>query len=161
MQEILLKIRYFERGLSKTLKKLTLFFLSNPVPFNGQGYQKQKWLETSDKSLFMLWNKFRKIPVFYLIPDHVWWCNIKPFFSYSKNYICKFMQANSWHHKLSHFHLSFWIQKLWKGKEKITKILVSQEGKKLFRCNKNIFMIFEALSFGEKIKIWKNSKHKL
>ena len=30
MQEILLKIRYFERGLSKSLKKLTLFFLSNP-----------------------------------------------------------------------------------------------------------------------------------
>ena len=37
MQEILLKIRYFERGLLKTLKKLT-FFLSNPVPFNGRGY---------------------------------------------------------------------------------------------------------------------------
>ena len=34
MQEILLKIRYFERGLSKTFKKVTLFFLSNPVPFN-------------------------------------------------------------------------------------------------------------------------------
>ena len=39
MQEVLLKIRYFERGLSKTLKKL---FLLNPVPFNGQNYQKQK-----------------------------------------------------------------------------------------------------------------------
>ena len=26
----------------KALKKLTLFFLSNPVPFNGQSYQKQK-----------------------------------------------------------------------------------------------------------------------
>ena len=26
MQEILLEIRYFERGLSKSLKKLTLFF---------------------------------------------------------------------------------------------------------------------------------------
>ena len=34
MQEILLKIRYFERELSKTLKKLTLFFLLSPVPFN-------------------------------------------------------------------------------------------------------------------------------
>ena len=33
--KILLKIKYFERGLSKSLKKLTLFFLSNPVPFNG------------------------------------------------------------------------------------------------------------------------------
>ena len=28
MQEILLKLRHFERGLSKTLKKVTLFFLS-------------------------------------------------------------------------------------------------------------------------------------
>ena len=42
MQEVLLQIKYFERGLSKTLKKLTLFFLLNPVPLNGQKYQKQK-----------------------------------------------------------------------------------------------------------------------
>ena len=41
MQELIsLKIRYFERELSKSLKKLTLFFLLNPVPFNGQSYQK-------------------------------------------------------------------------------------------------------------------------
>ena len=38
----------------KALKKLTLFFLSNPVPFNGQSYKKQKGLETSDQSLFRL-----------------------------------------------------------------------------------------------------------
>ena len=42
MQEILLKVRYFERALSKPLKKSTLFFLPNPVPFNGKRYQKQK-----------------------------------------------------------------------------------------------------------------------
>ena len=60
MQEVLLKIRYFERGLSKTLKKL---FLLNPVPFNGQSYQKQKGPGTSDQSLFRLQNKFRKIPL--------------------------------------------------------------------------------------------------
>ena len=42
MQEILLKIRYFKKGLSKTLKKLILLFLSNPVPFNRQSYQRQK-----------------------------------------------------------------------------------------------------------------------
>ena len=29
----------------KALKKSTLFFLPNPVPFNGQSYQKQKGLE--------------------------------------------------------------------------------------------------------------------
>ena len=63
MQEILFKIRYFERGLSKSLKKLTLFFLSNPVPFNGQSYQKQKGSGTSAQSLFRLPNKFRKIPL--------------------------------------------------------------------------------------------------
>ena len=52
MQEILVKIRYFERGLSKAFQKVN--FLSNPVPFNGQNYQKQKGSGTSDQSLFML-----------------------------------------------------------------------------------------------------------
>ena len=45
----------------KALKKLTLFFLSNPVPFNGQSYKKQKGLGASDQSLFRLRNKFTKI----------------------------------------------------------------------------------------------------
>ena len=40
----------------KALKKLTLFFLSNPVPFNGRNYQKQKGSGTSDQSLFRLQN---------------------------------------------------------------------------------------------------------
>ena len=61
MQEILLKISYFERGLSKTLKKLPLFFLSNPVPFNRQSHQKQKAPGTSDQSPFRLRNKFTKV----------------------------------------------------------------------------------------------------
>ena len=39
----------------------TLFFLPNPVPFNGQSYQKQKGPGTSARSLFRLRNKFRKI----------------------------------------------------------------------------------------------------
>ena len=47
----------------KALKTLTLFFLSNPVFFNGQSYQKQKEPGTSDQSLFRLQNKFRKIPL--------------------------------------------------------------------------------------------------
>ena len=51
------------------LKKLTFFFLSNPVSFNGQSYQKQKRPGTSDQSLFRLQNKFRKkflLLVYYL-----------------------------------------------------------------------------------------------
>ena len=62
MQKHFLRIRYFERGLSKSLKKmLTLFFLSNPVPFNGQNYQKQKVPRTSEQLLSWLRNKFNKI----------------------------------------------------------------------------------------------------
>ena len=48
----------------KALKMLTLFFLMNPVPFNGQSYQKQKGSGTSHQSLFSSQNKFRKIPLF-------------------------------------------------------------------------------------------------
>ena len=48
----------------KIIKKLTLFFLSNSVPVNGQSYQKQKGTETSHQSLFRSQNKFRKIPSF-------------------------------------------------------------------------------------------------
>ena len=61
MQKILLKIRYFERRLSKSLKKLTLFFPSNPALFHGQGNEKQKVPGTSNQSLFRLQFKFRKI----------------------------------------------------------------------------------------------------
>ena len=45
----------------KPSKKLTLFFLSNPVPFNGQSYQKQKGPGTSKQLLFRLQKKFIKI----------------------------------------------------------------------------------------------------
>ena len=45
----------------KALKGSTLFFLLNPVPFNGQRYQKQKGPGTSDQSLYRLQNKLRKI----------------------------------------------------------------------------------------------------
>ena len=48
------------------MKKSTLFFLSNPVFFNGQNYQKQKRSGTSDQSLFRLRNKFKNIPLFFI-----------------------------------------------------------------------------------------------
>ena len=63
MQEIILKVRYFERGLSKSLKKVISFVLLKPVAFNRQNYQKQKEPGTSGQWLFRLQNKFRKIPV--------------------------------------------------------------------------------------------------
>ena len=73
MQKIILKVNYFERGLSKSLEKATSFFLSTPVPFKRQNYQKQKGLGTTDQLLFRLQNNFRKIPllVMYYISDQV------------------------------------------------------------------------------------------
>ena len=63
MQEIILKVRSFERGLSKTLKKVNFFFSSETSPFNGRSYQKQKGPGTSAQSLLRLRKKFRKIPL--------------------------------------------------------------------------------------------------
>ena len=63
MQEIVLKVRYFERGLSKSLKKANFIFSFESSPFNGQTYQKQKGPGTRDQSLFKLRNKSRKIPL--------------------------------------------------------------------------------------------------
>ena len=60
MQEILFKMRYFERALSKSLQKVNFIFLSNPVPFNGQDYDKDKGPGTSDQLLFRLENKVLK-----------------------------------------------------------------------------------------------------
>ena len=98
----------------------------------------------------------------YILSDQVWWCNVKKFLSYSKNYICKFMQANSWHHKLFHFHLSFWIWKVWKGRKKNYKNLNISRMKKAFRWNKNIFDSFwRAIIWWKYKNLIKNSGDKL
>ena len=90
-----------------------------------------------------------------VLSDQVWWCNIKQFVSYSKNYICKFIQANWWHHKLFHFHLSFGILKLWKGREKNCKNLNIENEKSFFDEIKNI-----SYNFSRTITWWKNEKLK-
>ena len=58
MEEIILKSDILKADYQKALKKLTIFFISNLVPFNGQSYQKQKGPGTSNQSLFKLQNKF-------------------------------------------------------------------------------------------------------
>ena len=47
----------------KVFKKLTLFFLSNPVHVNGKEYEKQKGPGISDELFFWLQDKFKKIPI--------------------------------------------------------------------------------------------------
>ena len=154
MQEILLKIRYFEKGSSKGLKKL-YFFFRTPSHLMDKIIKNKRDMElvTSCSSDYKTsWEKF----LYWLcIISSIFWCYIKQFLSYSKNYICKFMQSSSWDHKLFHFHLCFWIWEMWKGRVKITKIWISEELKELFQWNrKYFFIVFEGLSFGEKIKIW-------
>ena len=43
-KKFFLKYDILKEDYRKALKKLTLYFLSNPVPFNGQNYEKQKWV---------------------------------------------------------------------------------------------------------------------
>ena len=57
------KNKILKLDYQKAFKKLTLFFLSNTIPFNGQCYQKQKWSGTSYQCLLRPRNKFRKIPL--------------------------------------------------------------------------------------------------
>ena len=61
-----LKKDILKEDYQKGFKKLTLFFLSNPPPFNGQNYQKQKGSGTSDQSLFRLQNKFKNINLLFI-----------------------------------------------------------------------------------------------
>ena len=72
--------------------------------------------------------------------------------SYSKNYICKFMQTNSWH-KLFHFHLSLWIWKVWKGRKKIQNCEYLENEKGFLDKIKTIFH-----SFWRTI-IWRKNKN--
>ena len=79
------------------------------------------------------------------LPDEVWWCIIKLFLIYSKNYIYYFEQPNSWH-KYSTFICPFEFGKCEKEEKKLQKLeYISWEWKELFRWNKS-------LPFGVKIK---------
>ena len=78
----------------------------------------------------------------YILSDKVWWCTVKQLLSYSKNYICKFMEVNWWHHKLLHFHLSFESGNCEKEGKKWQKIEYLENEKSFFDEIKNIFHSF-------------------
>ena len=100
----------------KALKKSTFSFLPNPVPFNGPSYQKRGLKLVTNCS-----SGYKTISEKFLDWLYIIWPSLmmkyKRLLSYSKNYICKFMQANSRHHKFFNFHLSFCIWKVCKGKK--------------------------------------------
>ena len=90
----------------------------------------------------------------YILSEQVCWCNVKQFLSYSKIYICKFMQVNSWHHKLFNFHLTFWNWKVWKGREKTQKFKYPENKNSFLDEIKNIFHGFVRAIIWWKIKTW-------
>ena len=129
--------KIFWKRVSKSLKKLSSFFWTQFHLMEKLSKTKGAWnwwpvglqvIKQVQKNSFLR----------YTLSEQVWSCNVKQFLSYSKNYICKFMHVNSWHHKL--FYLSFWIWKVWKGREKNSKIWISRERKELFRWNKKHFL---------------------
>ena len=69
MQEILLKIRYFQRRLLKTFKKLTLFFLLNSVLLMDKLSKKVLELVTSYSSGMKQTHK--KLFISYILYDQV------------------------------------------------------------------------------------------
>ena len=137
---------------------LTLFFLSNQVPFNGQSFQKLKGSGTRDLLLFRLRNKFTKISLLVIYYLTKFDCVIQSGLSYSKHYICKFMQDNSWYYKLFHFRLPFWIWSVKCGKEeqKLQKFEYVENEKSLLDEIKTFFIVFQGLSLLKKYKFDKN-----
>ena len=135
----------------KSLKTLTLFFLLNPVPFNGQNYQKQKGPGTNDLLFFRLQNKFTKISllVTYLtkfdgvIQDIFW---VIPNITMSN--LCKPI------HDIINYSTAicpFESGKCGKEEEKLQKFEYLENEKKMKK--KFFFTVFERLSLDAKIKI--------
>ena len=87
--------------------------------------------------------------------------NIKWFSSYFKNFTFKFMQLSSWHHKLFHFHLPFWIGKFGKEEEKLKNFEYLENKKSFLDKIKNIFYRFwGAIIWWKNKNLLKNSRFK-
>ena len=143
----------------KAFKKLTFFFFQTQSLLMDIIIKNKRGLELVTSHSSQVTKEVQKYSfIRYILSDQVWWCNVKQFLIYSKNYVCKFMQANWWHHKLFHFNLSFLIWKLWKERKTITKIWISWEWKDEI---KNIFHTFlRAIIWRKNKSLIKNSGQK-
>ena len=65
-----LKCKCNKEDYQKALKKLTLFFPSNQVHFNGRNYEKQKGPGTNDQPFFRSQNSSEKF-LYWLLSDQV------------------------------------------------------------------------------------------
>ena len=136
----------------KALKKLTVFFLLNPVSFLTDKIIKNKRgleLVTSRSSGLLL-------VIYYLTKF-----DEAVFEWFQKLHLQVY--ASQWHHKLFRLPLSCWIWKVCKGKDIVTKIWISWEQKELFQWNKTnfCFCFWRAIIWWKNKNLIKNSGHKL
>ena len=146
MQEIILKKDFLKEDYQKASKKLTIFFLSNPVPFNEQSYQKQKGPGTSNQFLFRLQNKFRKIPllvIYYLTKfDDIILSSFRVIPKITSANLCKPI------HDIINYSTSIWPFEFGKGGKEGKKSQNFQylENEKSFLDEiKTFFIVFEGL----------------
>ena len=144
----------------KALKRSTLLFFSNPVPFNGKNYQKHKKSGINDQPLFRLRNKFKKnylLVMYYLTKFDVIWNGFWVIPKITSANLCKTIDDII---NYSTFFHPFESRKC--GKDgKNYKNLKSRERKELFRWNKNILhTIWRAIIWWKNKKLIKNSWHK-
>ena len=137
-----------KKDYQKALKKLTLFFLSNPVPFNEQD-KKEKGPGNSNQLLSRWQSKFRKIPllvIYYLtkLDDTIQSGFLVIPKTWSAN-LCKPI-----HDIIDYSFLHLNLKNV-ERKVKTTNIRIPQERKELFRWNKKHFP-----EFWRAIIRWKN-----
>ena len=130
---------FWKRIIKKPLKSQVYFFIRPQSLLMDKVIKNKTDLELITSQSSGNEKSSKKFLYSYILSDQVWWQNVKQVLSYSINYIFKFMQVNSWYNTFFHFHFSFWIWKVWKGREKITKTWISRERKELFRWNKKYF----------------------
>ena len=139
----------------KAFKMLILLFLSNPVPFNEQSYQKEKGPGTSDHSLFRSRNKFRKTPLF--VVYYLTKCDdvMKSSFWVIPN-ITSVNLGRPIHDIInwSTSNCPFESGKCGKERKKLQKFGYLENKKSFFDEIKNIFQFLKCYHFVKKIKIW-------
>ena len=128
--------------IKKPWKSQLYFFLHTQSLLIGRIIKNKRGLElvTSHFSGYETSSKYSFIH--YILSDQVWWHIVKQFLSYSKNYICKFMQLSSWHDKLFISSCPFESGKFGNDGKKLQKIEYLENKKSFVDEIKNIFHSF-------------------
>ena len=132
-------------GESLTLKRLTSLFVLNWDPFNGQIIKNKNDLELVTR----FWNKFRKIPLTKF--DGVIWSS---FWAIPKITSANLSQPINDIINYSTSICSFESGKCGKERKKFQTFECLEKEKSFFDETKNNFIVFEGLSFGQKVKLW-------